>query len=173
MSLAAAAIPACKQSQILSRRFVRRKKRGGPGLGSKVPQGRVPLIRPRRGRVMGSSILASLSETGGNDPLHPASRPLPPHLRDVADRVGTRPTPRLVQVGCPFLPTLPCLLSLIYQQLRLFHFARFLYEKPESGIASRFGLATFFSTLTSCAHPPSRLVHSFPLPHNVLGIFTA
>src|SRR5271154_1293908 len=41
---------------------------------------------------MGSSILASLSEAGGNDPYRPASGPLPPHLPDDADRVGTRPT---------------------------------------------------------------------------------
>ena len=42
---------------------------------------------------MGSSNLASLSEAGGNGPYHPISGPLPPHLKDDADRVGTRPTP--------------------------------------------------------------------------------
>jgi hypothetical protein len=50
---------------------------------------------------MGSSILASLSEAGGNDPYHPISGPLPPHLKDDADRVGTRPTPYLLQVRYP------------------------------------------------------------------------
>ena len=73
------------------------KKRGGSRLGSGAPKGRVPLIRPRRDRTMGSSILASLSEAGGNDPFHPVNGPLPPHSPDGADRVGTRPTPSLMQ----------------------------------------------------------------------------
>src|ERR1700758_3935022 len=46
-----------------------RQKKRGSRLGSRAPKGRVPLIRPRRDRIMGSSILASLSEAGGNDPL--------------------------------------------------------------------------------------------------------
>jgi hypothetical protein len=80
--------------------FRAQKNEGGSSLGSRAPKGRVPLIRPRRDRIMGSSILASLSEAGGNDPFHLVSRPLPPHLLDVADRVGTRPTPPLVQLDC-------------------------------------------------------------------------
>jgi hypothetical protein len=56
------------------------------------------LVRPRRDRTMGSSILASLSEAGGNDPCHPVNGPLPPHSPDDADRVGTRPTPLPVQI---------------------------------------------------------------------------
>ena len=50
---------------------------------------------------MGSSILASLSEAGGNDPFLPVSGPLPPHLLVGADRVGTRPTHGRMQVECP------------------------------------------------------------------------
>jgi hypothetical protein len=50
---------------------------------------------------MGSSILASLSEAGGNDPFLPVSGPLPPHPLVDADRVGTRPTLGHMQVGCP------------------------------------------------------------------------
>src|ERR1700747_193961 len=56
-----------------------RKKKKGSCLGERAPKGRVPLIRPRRDRIMGSSILASLSEAGGNDPFLPMSGPLPPH----------------------------------------------------------------------------------------------
>jgi len=56
------------------------KKRGDPCLGSRVPKGCVPLARPRRDRAMGSSILASLSEAGGNDPFLPTNGPLPPHV---------------------------------------------------------------------------------------------
>src|SRR5271169_4810834 len=69
------------------------RKKEGPQLGIRGPKGRVPVIRPRRDRIMGSSILASLSEAGGNDPCHPANGPLPPHSPDSADRVGTRPSP--------------------------------------------------------------------------------
>ena len=50
---------------------------------------------------MGSSILASLSEAGGNDPFLPVSGPLPPHEPVGADRVGTRPTHSHMQVGGP------------------------------------------------------------------------
>ena len=50
---------------------------------------------------MGSSILASLSEAGGNDPFLPVDGPLPPHVLVGADRVGTRPTYGHMQVGCP------------------------------------------------------------------------
>ncbi len=52
---------------------------------------------------MGSSILASLSEAGGNDPYHPVNGPfLPVHLtmRTVSER---DPHAEIVQVGCPFL----------------------------------------------------------------------
>lgn len=52
-------------------------------------------------RRVGSSILASLSEAGGNDPFLPVSGPLPPHVLVGADRVGTRPTHGRMQVGCP------------------------------------------------------------------------
>src|ERR1700729_3756321 len=55
------------------------QKKRGSRLGSRAPKGRVPLIRPRRDRIMGSSILASLSEAGGNDPFLPMSGPLPSH----------------------------------------------------------------------------------------------
>ena len=52
-------------------------------------------------KPMGSSILASLSEAGGNDPFLPISGPLPPHVPVGADRVGTRPTQGHMQVECP------------------------------------------------------------------------
>src|SRR5208282_2270290 len=78
-----------------------RRKKGGPCLGSRAPIGRVPVVRPRRDRTMGSSILASLSEAGGNDPCYPMNGPLPPHSPDKAHRVGTQPAPDHMQVGCP------------------------------------------------------------------------
>jgi hypothetical protein len=86
-------------------------------LGSGAPKGRIPLTRPRRDRAMGSSILASLSEAGGNDSHNPVNGPLPPHLPDGADRVGTRPTPFLLQVACPFVRLLPSFSPLPFQQL--------------------------------------------------------
>jgi hypothetical protein len=44
------------------------------------------VARPRRDRAMGSSILASLSEAGGNDSSYPVNGPLPPHSLDDSDR---------------------------------------------------------------------------------------
>jgi hypothetical protein len=61
---------------------------------------------------MGSSILASLSEAGGNDPFLPVDGPLPPHVLVGADRVGTRPTHGHMQVGCPiFSAAVTCWVS--------------------------------------------------------------
>src|SRR5215469_8012112 len=56
-----------------------RKKRGALAWDQEPRKACVPLIRPRRDRIMGSPILASLSEAGGNDPFLPMSGPLPPH----------------------------------------------------------------------------------------------
>jgi hypothetical protein len=70
---------------------IEKKYKRGQLLGISYPQSRVPLIRPRRDRIMGSSILASLSEAGGNDPYHPMQGPLPPRASNDMDRVGTRP----------------------------------------------------------------------------------
>ena len=78
-------------------RLLRAGKKVGPPLGIGSPKGRAPVTRPRRDRAMGSSILASLSEAGGNNPLHPVNGPLPPRSPDSADRVGTRPTRVLLQ----------------------------------------------------------------------------
>ncbi len=74
------------------------QKKRGSRLGSRAPKGRVPLIRPRRDRIMGSSILASLSEAGGNDPFLPMSGPLPPHS----------PDGRIVLERDPLLPSCTC-----------------------------------------------------------------
>ncbi len=77
------------------------KNRRGPRLGSGAPIGCVPVTRPRRDRVMGSSILASLSEAGGNDPRGLVSKPLPPHSLDPADRVERNPRPFSMQTNGP------------------------------------------------------------------------
>ena len=52
---------------------------------------------------MGSSILASLSEAGGNNPHRVVSKPLPPHSLRSADRFRSErdPHPRIEQVGGP------------------------------------------------------------------------
>ena len=77
------------------------QKKEGALAWDREPQRSRSLIRPRRDRIMGSSILASLSEAGGNDPFLPVSGPLPPHELVGADRVGTRPTQGHMQVGGP------------------------------------------------------------------------
>ena len=148
------------------------EKKRGSRLGSGTPKGRVPLIRPRRDRIMGSSILASLSEAGGNDPVHPASRPLPPHLPDVADRVGTRPTHPVMQLDCPFLVLVQPFHRMRFQQLIPLRCSCSYKGKSDSGFPSRFGAAPLFSVLSFRAPLPSRLVHSFSLAHNVRGILT-
>jgi len=83
------------------------KNRRGPRLGSGAPIGCVPVTRPRRDRVMGSSILASLSEAGGNDPHGLVSKPLPPHSLDPADRVERNPRPLVLQTKGPNRAVLP------------------------------------------------------------------
>jgi len=68
---------------------------GGSCLGSRAPKSRVPVVRPRRNRTMGSSILASLSEAGGNDPNHLVNRPLPPHSLTVRIVMERDPRPAM------------------------------------------------------------------------------
>jgi hypothetical protein len=50
---------------------------------------------------MGSSILASLSEAGGNDPFDLVSKPLPSHSLDHADRVERNPRLCIMQARGP------------------------------------------------------------------------
>src|ERR1700676_3162579 len=54
-------------------------KKWGPRLGPGAPRRRVPLSVSFSHRRVGSSILASLSEAGGNELQKMASKPLPPH----------------------------------------------------------------------------------------------
>jgi hypothetical protein len=51
------------------------------------------------------SFLTSLSEAGRNDAYHPVSGPLPSHVQDGANRIGTRPTPCLSASGVPNCPS--------------------------------------------------------------------
>jgi hypothetical protein len=132
------------------------KNEEGPRLGSRALKGRVPLIRPRRDRIMGSSILASLSEAGGNDPCHPVSGPLPPQVPNGADRVGTRPTPSLMQLRCPSLSEDGTGALLIFQCLRGVKESQCLAgletskpnREPRSRIGSRINLCRFDSRPT-------------------------
>ncbi len=55
----------------------------GPPLGTGSPEGAFQMPMSFSHRRVGSSILASLSEAGGNDPQEPASKPLPPHLQSL------------------------------------------------------------------------------------------
>jgi hypothetical protein len=50
---------------------------------------------------MGSSILASLSEAGGNDPRGLVSKPLPSHSLNPADRVERNPRNQVMQAEGP------------------------------------------------------------------------
>ena len=52
----------------------------GPRLGSGAPEGAFQLLASFSHQRVGSSILASLSEAGGNDLQKVTSKPLPPRL---------------------------------------------------------------------------------------------
>ena len=55
-------------------------KKWGPRLGSGAPEGAFQLLASFSRQRVGSSILASLSEAGGNDLPRATSKPLPPRL---------------------------------------------------------------------------------------------
>src|SRR6267142_6115708 len=58
----------------------RRDKKWGPRLGPRAPEGAFRLLASFSHQRVGSSILASLSEAGGNDLQKVTSKPLPPRL---------------------------------------------------------------------------------------------
>jgi hypothetical protein len=65
-------------------------KESGAPLGFGSPARRVPFPASFSHRSVGSSILASLSEAGGNDLFKAASKPLPPHSPLCSDRQSER-----------------------------------------------------------------------------------
>ena len=68
-----------RAEKLLIRGTAVRQKKWGSRLGPGAPRRRVPLSVSFSHRRVGSSILASLSEAGGNDLQKMASKPLPPH----------------------------------------------------------------------------------------------
>jgi hypothetical protein len=64
----------------------------GPPLGTGSPEGAFQMPMSFSHRRVGSSILASLSEAGGNDPQESASKPLPPHLQSLRIVYRNAPT---------------------------------------------------------------------------------
>src|SRR5947209_7084019 len=56
------------------------EEKRGPRLGSGAPEGAFQLLASFSHQRVGSSILASLSEAGGNDLQKVTSKPLPPRL---------------------------------------------------------------------------------------------
>ena len=66
------------------------EKERGPRLGTRAPK---DAFRSRLffHRGVGSSILASLSEAGGNDLHQPANKPLPPRSPNSVDRLSECP----------------------------------------------------------------------------------
>ena len=75
---------------------------------------------------MGSSILASLSEAGGNDLSFPANRPLPSRLRFSSNRLFSRVCPTfflLLHAGCQLPPALP-----FFQTASTIHFTVSLFS---------------------------------------------
>ena len=70
-------------------------KKEGPPLGMGAPEGAFQLLASFSHQRVGSSILASLSEAGGNDLQKVTSKPLPPRLSlltfRLLKRAHTRP----------------------------------------------------------------------------------
>src|SRR6267143_212532 len=93
------------------------KKKWGPPLGTGSPGRRVPLLASFSHQRVGSSILASLSEAGGDDRQKLTSKPLPPRL----SLSTSRQMGRVHAVSCctacanvfPGSDPLSCLLSLL------------------------------------------------------------
>src|SRR5579859_63819 len=79
-------------------------KKMGPPLGIGSPERRVSFPASFSHRSVGSSILASLSEAGGNDPRKSASKPLPPRFANLHEpSTETHPTPHLYANATPSL----------------------------------------------------------------------
>src|SRR5271156_10637 len=120
---------------------------------------------------MGSSILASLSEAGGNDPCHPANGPLPPHSPDDADRLGTQPTASPIALRCPSAQPIPLSSPTDSQPLNVTRLAAPRLENSNRETPSRIGICarrssiparpSLFPTVKPCAVVPRPL-----LPHN-------
>jgi hypothetical protein len=131
-------------------------------LGSRAPKGRVPLIRPRRDRIMGSSILASLSEAGGNDPFLPMSGPLPPH--SPVGRIVLERDPRFHLCKCvahhcaTTHDAHPCVFNNLNACARTF----FMNAMPIREVASRSGTQFIFPTpaIDSAPSDPSLFAHN-------------
>jgi hypothetical protein len=84
-------------------------KKWGPRLGPGAPEGAFQLPVSFSHRRVGSSILASLSEAGGNDPRKVPSKPLPPRSTLCANRHLKRAHASLL---CTSAATTPSRLSL-------------------------------------------------------------
>src|SRR5882724_1634133 len=69
-----------REGEKADRIYVGGTKKWGPRLGTESPGRRVPLLASFSHQRVGSSILASLSEAGGNDLQKVTSKPLPPRL---------------------------------------------------------------------------------------------
>src|SRR6266566_7690385 len=95
------------------------EKERGPRLGTRAPKTH-SVSRSFFDRGVGSSILASLSEAGGNDRHKSRSKPLPPRSKSHEDRHSEciyGPSPcRLVAVPSPIPPAKFSLFLLIFQR---------------------------------------------------------
>ena len=78
-------------SEELRSKKVEKKKEEAPAWDPEPPKVAFRRFSLGVAESMGSSNLASLSEAGGNNPYHPLSGPLPPHLKNDADRVERDP----------------------------------------------------------------------------------
>src|SRR6266566_10098556 len=112
------------------------EKERGPRLGTRAPKTH-SVSRPFFDRGVGSSILASLSEAGGNDRHKSWSEPLPPRSKPRADRhsecVHVPLLCRLVTIRNRIPPTLFSLFLLIFQRFAWHDLLRIIPWNPDSG----------------------------------------
>jgi len=119
-------------------------KKMGPPLGIGSPERCISFPASFSHRSVGSSILASLSEAGGNDPRKPASKPLPPRFANSCEpSTETHPTSHLYANAPPsFRDRLYFSISL---QTKLLASRRSLHFRINTVTQFRFGIAQSLS----------------------------
>src|SRR5215813_15673949 len=90
-------------------------------------------------RSVGSSILASLSEAGGNDPRKPASKPLPPRFANFHEpSTETHPTPTPNAKSKPIHTNSKTILM----SLKINNLAKPIQHPPSTNLVPQFQIGT-------------------------------
>jgi hypothetical protein len=136
----------------------------GPPLGIGSPERRVSFPASFSHRSVGSSILASLSEAGGNDPRNQASKPLPPRFAFSPEpSTETHPTPTLNANVQPTLATDAS--ALIYLQTNALQISRVALARTNLAPEFRIGTGPSPFRESWSVHPSFLVLYSvFSVP---------